>query len=58
MTCAEKDKVIQELLGQNGQRVGRTVVEDDTCLVRLLATLRQDLEDREVGDYLCSFLVA
>ena len=58
MTRAEKDRVVQELLAHYGQRVGRTVVEDDTCLVRLLATLRQDLEDREVGDYLCSFLVA
>jgi hypothetical protein len=58
MTRAEKDKVVQELLGQYGHRVGKTVVGDDTCLGRLLATLRFDLEDREVGDCLRSFLVA
>jgi hypothetical protein len=46
------------MLGRYGHNVGRTIVGDDTCLVRLLATLKLDLEDREVGDYLCSFLVA
>jgi hypothetical protein len=58
MTRAEKDGAVQEQLAHHGQRVGKTVVEDDTCLGRLLATLELDLEDREVGNYLCSFLVA
>ncbi len=58
MTRAEKDIVIQDVLGRYGHRVGSRVVEDDTCLGRLLTTLQFDLEDREVGDYLCSFLVA
>ena len=58
MTRAEKDNIIQNVLGRYGHNVGKTVVEDDTCLGRLLATLKFDLEDREVGNYLCSFLVA
>jgi hypothetical protein len=58
MTRAEKDTTIQNVLGRYGHRVGKTVVEDYTCLGRLLATLQLDLEDREVGNYLCSFLVA
>jgi hypothetical protein len=58
MTRADKDRTIQDVLGRYGHRVGKTVVEDDTCLGRLLATLKFDLEDREVGNYLCSFLVA
>jgi hypothetical protein len=58
MTRAEKDSTIQAMLGRYGHNVGMTIVGDDTCLVRLLATLKLDLEDREVGDYLCSFLVA
>jgi len=57
MTRAEKDNIIQNVLGRYGHNVGKTVVEDDTCLGRLLATLKSDL-DYEVGDYLCSFLVA
>ena len=58
MTRAERDRIVQVVLGQYGHRVGKTVVGDDTCLSRLLATLKFDLEDREVGDYLRSFLVA
>ena len=58
MTRAEKDNIIHYVLGRYGHNVGKTVVEDDMCLGRLLATLKFDLEDREVGDYLCSFLVA
>ena len=58
MTRAEKDRIILDVLGRYEHRVGMTVVEDDMCLGRLLATLRFDLEDREVGNYLCSFLVA
>jgi hypothetical protein len=58
MTRAERDNIIQDVLGRYGHSVGRTVVEDDMCLGRLLATLKFDLEDREVGDYLRSFLVA
>jgi hypothetical protein len=58
MTRAEKEDTIQDVLGRYGHKVGKTVVEDDMCLGRLLATLKLDLGDCEVGDYLCSFLVA
>jgi hypothetical protein len=58
MARAEKDSIIQNVLGRCGHNVGKTVVEDDMCLGRLLATLKFDFEDREVGDYLRSFLVA
>jgi hypothetical protein len=58
MTRADKDRIVQDVLSRYGHRVGKTVVEDDMCLGRLLATLQFDLDDREVGDYLCSFLVA
>jgi hypothetical protein len=58
MNRQERDGVVQDLLGRYSHRVGETMAGDDTCLLRLLATLRLDLEDREVGDYLCSFLVA
>ena len=58
ITPADKDRTIQLVLGRYGHKVGETVAGDDTCLARLLATLRLDLEDREVGQYLCSFLVA
>jgi hypothetical protein len=58
MTRAEKESNVQAMLGRYGHKIGAAIVGDDTCLARLLATLRLDLEDREVGDYLCSFLVA
>ena len=58
MTQADKDRTVQSVLGRYAHSVGETVAGDDVCLARLLATLRLDLEDREVGHYLCSFLVA
>jgi hypothetical protein len=58
MTREDRDRVVEALLGHYGHRVGQTVVEDDVCLGRLLGTLRVDLEDREVGEHLRSYLVA
>ena len=58
MTRAEKDRIVQDVLVRYEQRLGATVVEDDTCLGRLLTMLQLDLDDCEVGRYLCSFLVA
>lgn len=58
MTRAEKDRHAQTLLAGYGQDVGKAIVGDDSCLVRLLATLRLDREDAQIGAYLCSFLVA
>ena len=59
MTRPQRDQNVQVLLGRYGYRVGQAVVADDTCLARLLSALHFDREDdREVGNYLCSFLVA
>jgi hypothetical protein len=58
MTRAEKDSHTQAILARYGHNVGRAIVADDTCLARLLSTLRLDLEDPEVCDYLRSYLVA
>jgi hypothetical protein len=58
VTRAEKDRTIAEILSQYDHGVGTAVVCDEACLGRLLSSLQLDLEDREVGDYLCSFLVA
>jgi Fe-S cluster assembly scaffold protein SufB len=58
VTRGDEDRVVQGVLARYGHRVGETVVEDDLCLGRLLATLNYDLEGREVRDYLYTFLVA
>jgi hypothetical protein len=59
MTQQEKDRVVEDLLARYSYRVGQMVVDDDTCLARVLSALHFDLEDdSEVADYLCSFLVA
>jgi hypothetical protein len=58
VTRAEKDRTIAEILSHYDRGVGAVVVCDETCLGRLLSSLQLDLKDQEVGDYLCSFLVA
>ena len=59
MTQQEKDRTVQDVVGRYGYRVGQAVVADDSCLARLLSALHLDREDdREVANYLCSFLVA
>ena len=59
MTRADRDGIVQRLVGRyDHNTLGETVVSDDECLGRLLATLRLDLEDREVAVNLCSYLVA
>lgn len=58
MTRAEKDKIIADILSGYRFGVGRAVVRDESCLMRLLSSLDLSEDDREVGDYLCSFLVA
>ena len=58
MARADNERIVQVVLGRYRHSVGRAVVGDDTCLARLLANFKLDLEDRKVSDYLCSFLVA
>jgi len=38
------------------ERLGATVVSDDSTLCRLLQTMECSDTDEEVGEYLCSFL--
>ena len=38
--------------------LGRLVVDDDECLLHLLQALGVDTTDRDLGEYLASFLTA
>ena len=58
MTRAEKDKTISDILLRYDGRIGDVVVGDDGALAKLLATLQFDRSDSDVGEYLCSYLVA
>lgn len=55
MTREEKDRAVDRIL-QHYRDVGKTIVSDDHSLCRLLSTLEFNRSDREVGEYLCSFL--
>lgn len=55
MTREEKDQAVEQILRHYGE-LGATIVADDQSLCRLLATLEFNAADREIGEYLCSFL--
>jgi hypothetical protein len=55
VTREEKDQAIDEVLARY-EHLGATVVSDDSTLCRLLRTLKCSDTDRDVGEYLCSFL--
>jgi hypothetical protein len=57
MTREEKDRAVDSVLTRYGH-LGATVVSDDQTLCRLLRTLEFSDADRDVGEYLCSFLIA
>mgnify|MGYP000941367185 FL=1 len=57
MTREEKERAVDAVLTRY-ERLGATVVSDDHALCRLLQTLEFSDADRDVGEYLCSFLVA
>jgi len=57
MTHEEKDQTVEQILRHYGD-LGATVVADDESLCRLLETLEFNRSDREVGEYLRSFLTA
>ena len=57
MTREEKERAVDTVLARY-EHLGATVVSDDHTLCRLLQTLEFSEADREVGEYLCSFLVA
>jgi hypothetical protein len=57
VTREEKEQAVDAVLARY-EHLGATIVADDQTLVRLLQTLELSATDREVGEYLCSFLVA
>lgn len=57
MTRDERDKAIDRVLARYRQ-LGATIVGDDQTLCRLLRMLEFSGPDRDVGEYLCSFLTA
>ncbi len=57
MTREEKEQAADEVLARY-ERLGATIVGDDESLCRLLRTLEFSVADKDVGEYLCSFLTA
>jgi hypothetical protein len=57
MTREEKEQAADEVLSRYEQ-LGATIVGDDVGLCRLLRTLEFSSADKDVGEYLCSFLTA
>jgi hypothetical protein len=55
MTREQKEQADEQILHRY-KDLGATIVADDQSLYRLLAMLELDHSDREVGEYLCSFL--
>ena len=57
MTREQKEHAVDGVLARY-EHLGATVVSDDQALCGLLRTLEFSDADRDVGEYLCSFLVA
>jgi hypothetical protein len=57
MTRKQKNQVVDRF-AEHYRDVGALIVDDDEALCRLLSTLQIGVSDRELGDYLCSFLTA
>ena len=55
MTREEKEQAVDAVLARY-EHLGATVVSDDSTLCRLLQTFECADTDRNVGEYLCSFL--
>ncbi len=57
VTREERDKAVDVALA-GFPHLGATIVADDQTLCRLLRMLEFSGPDRDVGEYLCSFLTA
>ncbi len=57
MTREEKEQAVDTVFARY-EHLGATVVSDDQTLCRLLQTLEFSGADKDVGEYLCSFLTA
>ncbi|MGD0997069.1 MAG: hypothetical protein ABR941_01945 [Thermoleophilia bacterium] len=55
MTRKEKAEIVDRMLDRY-DHLGALLVGDDESLCRLLSTLEVGADDREIGDYLTSFL--
>ena len=55
MTRKEKAEIVDRMLDRY-DHLGALLVGDDESLCRLLSTLEMGADDREIGDYLTSFL--
>lgn len=55
MTREEKEMAADAVLARY-EHLGAVVVSDDSALCRLLQTLEFSGADKDVGEYLCSFL--
>ena len=55
LTQKERTEIVHRVLDRY-DRLGALLVGDDQSLCRLLNSLELDVEDREIGDYLSSFL--
>ncbi len=55
MTRKERAEIVDRVLDRY-DRLGALIVGDNESLCRLLNALEVDVEDREIGDYLTSFL--
>ena len=55
MTREEKELAVDSVLSRY-KHLGATVVGDDSTLCRLLRMLACSDADKDVGEYLCSFL--
>jgi hypothetical protein len=58
VTREEKDQRIRDIISRYDRGVGALIVGDDVGLCRLLYTLGLEGSDKDVGDHLCSYLVA
>ena len=57
MTREDKQKAEDAVLARY-DAVGATIVSDNSILCRLLQGLQLSAADKDVADYLCSYLVA
>ena len=55
MTRKERAEIVDRVLDRY-DRLGALIVGDNQSLCRLLNSLEIDVDDREIGDYLTSFL--
>jgi hypothetical protein len=57
LTREDKERAVDSALARY-EHLGAAVVSDDQTLCRLLQRLEFSDADRDVGEYLCSFLIA